>query len=278
MSSRSSPISRVFALILAGFPFSSCAAPIIGNGKIEIERRELPAFRSLSFSGSGTLHLRRGPQSLSVSVDSNLLPYVETRVSGGKLYVGIKPGAMILNSKNLVVEASIPELEGIELSGSGDVRVERFEGDSLRISVSGSGKLDADIDYRELDVSMFGSGFCAIAGSADRAKYSSSGSSELDADLRYRELELSGSGSSSFAFSGSAERAVISLSGSCRLEAADLKLESASLEIQGSGDAKLRVSKRLDISVSGSGKVGYYGRPAVSQKVSGSGKVTSLGN
>jgi hypothetical protein len=241
VSNRTLPLAAIaFALLASFLPSPAFAQIVIGNGRMETERRSVPAFRSIAFSGSGDLEIRRGPQRLAVTADENVLPFVESTVSGGKLHIGFKPGISIIKPSKLVVEIAMPELEELTISGSGVVVVGRFEGDSFEATISGSGSLRADLGYGSVDFTISGSGGIALAGRADEAS-----------------VRISGSGS---------------------LDARDFAAADARISISGSGNAELRVSKRLDVDSSGSGGVRYWGSPRLSTDVKGSGSVRKAGD
>ncbi len=86
-------------------------------------------------------------------------------------------------------------------------------------------------------------------------------------------VDISGSGTVTVA--GTADGQQLAISGSGNYQAKDLQTKTASARISGSGDAAVTVSESLDIQLSGSGKVTYYGNPPqVTQQISGSGRVT----
>jgi len=236
----SSPFKRFLAALLAALPVAAFGQVVIGNGRVETERRDVGAFSSLSLSGSGDLRVRKGPRKVTVTADSNILPYVITEVSRGRLEIGLKPMTGFLRVSKLIVEVSMPDLEGISLSGSGDAEVEKFEGGSLSASISGSGNLRAELDYREVELTISGSGRAELEGKAGSAK-----------------ARISGSGD---------------------LRARDFAAKDAEIRISGSGNAELRVERRLEVEIGGSGNVRYAGSPEVSQRVRGSGSVKKIGD
>lgn len=239
-SSLSRSLLRSLAALLAVLPFNACGQVLVGDGRIETEVRELPAFNSISLSGSGELRVHRGRQKVTVSVDSNILPYVRTAVSGGTLEIGLKPTVGVLKMSKLIVEVTMPGLEGLSVSGSGDAFVDRFEGDSFEGAISGSGKLKADLSYRAVAFTISGSGRIDLEGRTADAK-----------------LRVSGSGD---------------------IRAKDFAAEEAEVSISGSGGIEIRASRRLDVRVSGAGDLRYYGSPKIEQRISGSGKLRRIGD
>jgi hypothetical protein len=246
------------AFLLVILSFAASADVVVGNGKVETERRNLPAFRSIHVSGSGTLKVHRGPKQVEITCDSNILPYITTTVADGKLKIGLEPFTAIVGMAKMQFDVTLPELSGIELSGSGEAYVDAFGGDSFAATVSGSGGIKADLSYGKVELA-------------------SSGSGGFDAKVKADSLELRCTGSGGAYVSGSANRAEIVVTGSAEVGARDLATGEARVTISGSGDVEVRAQKSLDARISGSGSVKYWGSPAVSQKVSGSGRVAKAG-
>jgi hypothetical protein len=86
-------------------------------------------------------------------------------------------------------------------------------------------------------------------------------------------VDISGSGK--VTVGGSVENQDLVISGSGDYQAKDLQTKTTTAKIAGSGEASVTVSDSLDIEMSGSGKLTYYGSPPqVTQQISGSGRVT----
>jgi hypothetical protein len=86
-------------------------------------------------------------------------------------------------------------------------------------------------------------------------------------------VDISGSGK--VTVGGTVENQDLAISGSGDYQAKDLQTKITTVKIAGSGDATVTVSDSLDIQMSGSGKLTYYGNPPkVNQQISGSGRVT----
>ena len=76
---------------------------------------------------------------VTVQGDDNLLEYVETTVEAGALVVRVRPGYRLQPSPEIDVDVS--ELDGVSLTGSGDVVAEGVDSDVLALAVTGSGDL-----------------------------------------------------------------------------------------------------------------------------------------
>lgn len=207
---------------------------IQGSGKVVQENRDVNGFNEVNFAGSGELNLQQGnKESLTVAADDNLLPYIRTEVSGGKLVIGIQRGVSVSPSKPIRYTLVVRTLDALELSGSGKTRAGPLHSGDFSVHLSGSG----DIVMEALDAAT------------------------LEADI---------SGSGNMEILGKVGRQRIQISGSGRYDAPDLECQTADVSVSGSGESVLWVRESLSAHISGSGSVRYYGSPSVTRKVSGS--------
>lgn len=226
-----------------------------GSGQLERETRKLASFESIRLSCSVDLHVILGDdQSVVVVADENLLEYIETEVdSRGTLRISSEES---FDSRyDLIVEITIPSLEQLRLSGSGDAKIENLREKYLRIKVSGSGDVVLDGEVTEMDISISGSGGIILDGEVDKMDISISGSGDIDLE-------------------GKARRVDISVSGSGDIDARDFIVEEVDVRINGSGDVEVYATEYFDGSISGSGDINVYGSPRHwSRHVSGSGDI-----
>lgn len=89
--------------------------------------------------------------------------------------------------------------------------------------------------------------------------------------------ELKGSGNLHLA--GKTEKLIIGIKGSGAIDAKELQAKAVTINMRGSGEVIARAEQQLEITLSGSGKISYYGNPsALKQNIRGSGQVTHLTN
>jgi ketosteroid isomerase-like protein len=238
-------VRRGAAALLAAaglLPLAAQADRVSGSGRATTEQRSLPPFQGVALSGSMDLVVRQGStQQVEVTVDDNLLPFLETEVTGSgadaRLQVRWKRGMSIYTKTDARIHVTMPRLTSLAASGSGDMTVEPFETPSLSIQISGSSDTRLQkLTTADLQISISGSGDVEGAGSATRLKISVAGSG----DVKLREM----------------------------------KSDEVSVNIAGSGDASVHADKALEVRIAGSGDVVYAGNAAtVNAKVAGSGSV-----
>lgn len=128
-----------------------------GSGKRATETRKVASFKRIVLAGSGKMQITAGgAQSLSISIDDNILPQITTVVKGDTLTIGNK--GSYSSKMDLTVTATVPTLEGVEIEGSGSAVAKGVKGSRFSADVSGSGSVEADGAVDTAEVSISGSG------------------------------------------------------------------------------------------------------------------------
>ena len=73
--------------------------------------------------------------------------------------------------------------------------------------------------------------------------------------------------------SGTVDSQVVTVNGSGDYDGENLQSRTAKIAVDGAGDAVVRVSSGLDVTIRGVGSVEYIGNPQVSQSIQGAGSV-----
>lgn len=178
-------------------------------------------------------------QSVIIEAPEKLLELISVSVFQNTLEIDSKHNFCFTNSKKVIFYITTPELNEIDIQGSGNFKVENyFETPSLDIKISGSGDFYADsISTSNLTTSISGSGDIYAAG--------------VDT-IQNQNIKISGSGDVNFY---------------------DIPALKTKINISGSGNCRVYTIDELDVKISGSGDVRYIGQPAVSSNITGSGSV-----
>ncbi len=247
------------------------------------EVRNVEKFTKISFRFPGKLYLKQGsPQKVELEGDKDVLEEVETDVEGSSLVIG-KEGKWFKwdnDNDKITVYITMPNIEGVSISGSGSVIGQTtIKTSDLDLNVSGSGSLTLNVDasgHVEADVS--GSGDIDLKGNCESFDSGVSGSGKVKLEATVKNKATFGvSGSGRIEASGSVDNVSTNISGSGKVLAADLQTNRCEVRISGSGDVEINVKNELDANISGSGSVSYRGNPGkVNSHASGSGKVRKM--
>lgn len=212
----------------------------------ETQNRSVGNFHAIVVSGSMNVYVKQtGSISVKVDADKEIIDRIETTVSGGTLKISLKNSDdwkwwKNMGDKKMDVYVTVKDLDGLKLSGSGDVSVEgEIKSTNMSMNLTGSGNLKGRINAKNLESSLTGSG----------------------------DLEIS----------GRAETSHVVLTGSGDYTGSNLVTSSTSVRISGSGDASVNATQKLEAHVSGSGDIRYAGSPKqVSKSTSGSGDISRM--
>ncbi len=288
----------VLAIMFAAsgcFYYGPC---VNASGPVTAEVRGIVDFTGVTNTGSFDVYVSEADTfGLKVVAPENLLPIIETYVSGGNLVIETKNNACYKSSSSVEVHVSLPALDRLRLTGSGKVKADVAASPEVEISNSGSGLMEIDTVYAEsYMVSNSGSGYISVNGAySDEADIVQSGSGTIAggfffgiADLGIRhsssgqvlatvldgtvvDVILSGSGKVELA--GDAVLAEYTLNSSGRVDALNLEVPDADATITGSGNIFVWATDFLDATITGSGDIIYRGNPTVSTTITGSGSV-----
>lgn len=293
-------IAGIVALVatLSGcFYFGPC---LDGSGPVLSELREVGDFNSVTNTGSFDVYVIRADTfGVEVSAQENLVPIIETYVSGNTLIVKTENNSCYRSDLPVEVYVTMPEIQSLSLTGSGKVIADRVADTEVEISNAGSGLMEVDsviavrailansgsgsigigmVEGEKVIAVQSGSGTIfsgSIYGSSEiNIRHSSSGrvtATIVDADQL--DVVMSGSGRNELA--GEAEVAEYSLNSSGRIDALDLMVTEVTATNTGSGNISLWATDLLDVTITGSGNIIYRGDPAISIRDTGSGSLRS---
>ena len=207
------------------------------NGRRDFQ---VGAFDRVELAGSQNVIVTvGGAPSAYAEGDTGLLDRLEVEVEDGVLRIRHKKGKWSFGWSRdhgpITVHVTAPSLRGAEVAGSGDMRIDKVQGDAFAASIAGSGEMDvASLTAKSTSFSIAGSGGVRAAGSAESADISIAGSG----DVRAEGLQV--------------RRAKVSIAGSGNVQAK--AVETADISIMGSGDVVLTGGAKCNVSKMGSGE------------------------
>lgn len=189
----------VFIGLFAAVLTSCSKERLEANGNKITDVRKPGTFDGVSSSGSNRVYISQGEEfHVELRGSSNLVSHFETKVRGNTLELGYKNASV--SDDDIEVYITMPELEFLALTGSGEMSVrgdfpskEKF---NLRISGSGDIELHDELEVKNADIDLSGSGKAELENlHAENADIDISGSGDVkvsvSAHLRSR---ISGSG------------------------------------------------------------------------------------
>jgi hypothetical protein len=130
-----------------------------GSGKVISESRTVRDFSAVEFLGDGQLLVEQtGSESLNITADDNLLPYLTSEVTGGRLVLREKEHMNLSPTRPVVFKLTVKNLSTLSLTGDGTVDAKGIQSDELTIKVTGDGRVNVDGNADRQDVQLTGDG------------------------------------------------------------------------------------------------------------------------
>lgn len=147
----------VLLLVFAAGCHHGRFAEIRGSGKRELQKRNVAPFTSISTEGAFTIEVTcQKDLSLEVEGDDNVLEFVTAEVSGNIL--------RLKNSKNystnepVKFRISVPNLEGLSVSGAGRIDIKGLNNDKFEVDANGAPTITVAGTTKVIDVGSNGAG------------------------------------------------------------------------------------------------------------------------
>jgi hypothetical protein len=172
----------------------------IGSGHLVTESRPVQGFSAVVVSGAGHLTIEQtGMESLQVTAEDTILPFVVTEVRGGRLYLGFQRGVSVRTTHGVEYRVTVGELNGIEASGASRIEVLHVDTPELTARLSGASSYTAagvahdhwlelsgasrceaeDLISRTVSANLSGASYCLVR-ARDRLVVRASGASIVE--------------------------------------------------------------------------------------------------
>jgi hypothetical protein len=235
--------SIALAAVAACSAVSGCSIHADDGGPTVSRNYQVGNFQKIEVAGPYDVEVRTGTNpSVSANGSEKLLERTTVEVKGDRLLIRPKHsggwfhfGWSSGGHANFTV--TVPQLSGATIAGSGDITVDKVQGDRFEGTVAGSGGLDvAAINVQTLKLAIAGSGSAKAA-------------------------------------SGKAQSAVYDIAGSGDVDAGGVQTQQAKVSIAGAGSVKAHASATADVSIMGAGDVDVAGGAKCNISKAGSGDV-----
>lgn len=175
MKGKSLSILLVVALLLAACgtadETTADVETIRGSGKVVVENREVHDFHAVALGGIGDLVLTQGDdERLTIEAEDNLMPYIKSEVSGGKLEIGLDggEGRNYVPTQPIKFTLTVKNLDALTLGGKGSIRADNLTGETLTCVLAGVGSAELSGQVTRQDITVSGKGDYKAAGLESR--------------------------------------------------------------------------------------------------------------
>ena len=126
--------------VVTGEKGIQAASLIEGSGRSVTEKRALGAFSTLVVSGIVDVEVEIGKAAgATVTAEAEILPFLETAVSGNKLKIGFRKSVRFSQTAKVIV--TVPDLVRLESSGDGNLKVVGVRGAAFTLKSGGTAEV-----------------------------------------------------------------------------------------------------------------------------------------
>jgi hypothetical protein len=204
------------------------------------QSRSVSGFNAIASAGPFNVYVKLdGNESVKVDADADVINDIETVVEGNTLKIRFKDREWRhrnIHKAEIYVEAK--SLDALTNSGSGGIKVDgMINTNNFKAVLSGSGNISAAVKSGNLHATISGSGNIKLSGNTGDADFVVTGSGEISGK--------------------------------------DLRTNSVSAVITGSGNIYVQAEKSINAHITGSGSVLYSGNASsINSSTTGSGRVS----
>ena len=189
-------------LALRGWP-----GGLVGSGNLETEEYAFTNFTKVEIGSAFEFEVNQsGSYSINVTVDDNVLDYVQVSQDGQTLKIRLRR-FLSLGPVTLRASVTMPQLRGLTASGASLGTVSGFSSnEDLDITVSGASRLTGDITAGDVEFGISGASTIQLEGSADDIDANVSGASHFNLDdfiVNNADVDFSGASSGTVNLNGS---------------------------------------------------------------------------
>ena len=176
-------------------------AEVKGSGKRVVQKRQISPFTSISTEGAFEIEVtcQKDP-SLEVEGDDNILEIVTAEVSGNVLR--LKSSKSFSTSEPVRFKITVPNLEGLTVSGAGRIDIKGMKNEKFEIDSNGAPNIIVSGSTNTVDIDTNGAGKIDTQNlHASRAVVESKGVTRIDLDVK-DQLDITVSGPSTVTYRG----------------------------------------------------------------------------
>ena len=294
-------MKRFFTLLataLLAVPAFSATPALTDPADVKMETKtfNLSGFHGLQVSWTYQVALTQADHySVRVEAPDFVIPYLDVKVAGDNLVLGIKEMPkdirrkveMVLKHDEVRAWVAMPSLAGLtmsgasklnatgafsapkfnfrlELSGATSVQGLSVKAPEADLRASGAARFDVNGSFTDLHMTLSGAVTANLdtgSEAVDEADLKLSGAVKLKFQGRVDKLDLSASGAANFSLDGSVGTLSAKASGGVKLDLLGAPARAADLSLSGAARAEIDVRESLSVTLSGSSTCRYKAGP-----------------
>src|SRR5882724_1118154 len=128
---------------------------VAGSGNRQTQKRDIGPFTSIATEGAFEIAVvSQKPLSLEIEGDDNILPLITTEVSNNVLHIKNVRGYSV--HEPITLRISVPNLEGLSVSGAGKISISGLKNDKFEIDSNGAPTITVADETGLIDIDTSG--------------------------------------------------------------------------------------------------------------------------
>ena len=174
---------------------------VTGSGKRVVQKRDIGSFTSITTEGAFNIEVTcQKEPSLEIEADDNVVSLITTDISNNVLHLSNSQGYSV--NEPIKIKLSVPNLEGLSVSGAGKIDIKGMNNDSFEIDSKGAPAIVVSGTTKMITIDSSGAGqIDTQALRASRAMVEAKGAARIELDVA-EQLDVTVSGPSSVFYKG----------------------------------------------------------------------------
>jgi hypothetical protein len=226
----------LMALIAASV---SCKKDVIGDGPVTTQTRTVTSFTGIDLRMNGTVYYKNDSvRKLEIVAKESIHSILETKVVDNRLVIRYTNGKTYDSDESIRINISGPGVNSLETNTSGSIYcMNGIQPANLFVRTSGSGNISLqNVITGNIEAESTQSGRISAAGGL----------------VNSEKIRTDGSG---------------------RVDLSAITARNVTGRIIGSGDIKVKVTDRLEVTIDGSGDMYFNGSPLITTHINGTGRL-----
>jgi len=243
----------LIGIVISTTLFLGCEATVpipkgvTGSGKIVTKEIEYRDFTRVEIGSVFEVEVvEGGTYRTTITANDNLYDYINISQEGETLKIQLTPS---YNYRDVTLKAQItmPKLSGVYLYGATKGIIRGFQSSN------------------DFDLKLSGASSSTVSMATGDVKFDLSGATTVSGRLNARDAVFTVGEASTVELEGSTRKMVLTASGASKIKLADFPLEQADVTLSGASEANIKVSGRLDVTLTGASKLYYQGDPMIGE-------------
>lgn len=137
-----------------------------GSGKQVTQSRKVGSYTAVEVSDAFKVIIKQdSSSSISITADDNIIPYIRTYVSGGRLHIYTKKN--LCNSGEMIIKVPVRVLDGLKASDDAEIVADgKLNAQDITLHLSDGGRITVDLTAKHVNTHVSDAAELTLTGQA----------------------------------------------------------------------------------------------------------------